>query len=94
MQTFLPYADLTESLRVLDNKRLGKQRVETYQIISAITGGTSNCTGISCNYHKCPFNKNISDSCDKSVIRNRTTEPTEHQWRVLIKLAIHGEYEL
>ena len=38
MQTFLPYADLTESLRVLDNKRLGKQRVETYQIISAITG--------------------------------------------------------
>ena len=38
MQTFLPYADLIESLRVLDNKRLGKQRVETYQIISAITG--------------------------------------------------------
>jgi hypothetical protein len=38
MQTFLPYSDITESMRVLDNKRLGKQRVETYQIISAITG--------------------------------------------------------
>jgi len=37
MQIFLPYPDFRESLRVLDNKRLGKQRVETYQIISAIT---------------------------------------------------------
>ena len=37
MQIFLPYADFRKSLRVLDNKRLGKQRVETYQIISAIT---------------------------------------------------------
>lgn len=38
MQTFLPYPDINESFRVLDNKRLGKQRVEAYQIISAITG--------------------------------------------------------
>ena len=38
MQTFLPYTDFRESLRSLDNKRLGKQRVEAYQIISAITG--------------------------------------------------------
>ena len=37
MQIFLPYSDMVESLRTLDNKRLGKQRVETYQIISAIT---------------------------------------------------------
>jgi hypothetical protein len=37
MQTFLPYSDFKESLRSLDNKRLGKQRVEAYQIISAIT---------------------------------------------------------
>lgn len=38
MQTFLPYPSITKSLQVLDDKRLGKQRVETYQIISAITG--------------------------------------------------------
>jgi hypothetical protein len=38
MQTFLPYSNITESLRVLDDKRLGKQRVETFQIINAITG--------------------------------------------------------
>lgn len=37
MQIFLPYADMRKSLQSLDNKRLGKQRVETYQIISAIT---------------------------------------------------------
>ena len=37
MQIFLPYSDMTKSLQTLDNKRLGKQRVETYQIISAIT---------------------------------------------------------
>ena len=37
MQIFLPYPDFRKSLQVLDNKRLGKQRVETYQIISAIT---------------------------------------------------------
>ncbi len=37
MQIFLPYSDMKKSLQCLDNKRLGKQRVETYQIISAIT---------------------------------------------------------
>ena len=38
MQIFLPYPDFQKSLETLDNKRLGKQRVETYQILSAITG--------------------------------------------------------
>lgn len=38
MQIFLPFPSFKESLRVLDTKRLGKQRVEAYQIISAITG--------------------------------------------------------
>ena len=37
MQIFLPYSDVKKSLQSLDNKRLGKQRVETYQIISVIT---------------------------------------------------------
>ena len=41
MQTFLPYSDFRDSFSVLDNKRLGKQRVEAYQIISAITGRLS-----------------------------------------------------
>ena len=37
MQTFLPYADFERSARVLDAKRLGKQRVETIQIVRALT---------------------------------------------------------
>lgn len=40
MQTFLPYADFDQSARVLDNKRLGKQRVEAYQILKALTEPT------------------------------------------------------
>lgn len=40
MQTFLPYADFVKSVEVLDYRRLGKQRVETYQILKALkTGG-------------------------------------------------------
>lgn len=38
MQTFLPYPSFTESARVLDYRRLGKQRVEAYQILRALTG--------------------------------------------------------
>ena len=37
MQTFLPYPDLAASCRVLDDKRLGKQRVETFQVLRALT---------------------------------------------------------
>ncbi|MCF6744179.1 hypothetical protein E9529_07805 [Blastococcus sp. KM273128] len=36
MQTFLPVADFVESARLLDNPRLGKQRVETLQILRAL----------------------------------------------------------
>jgi len=38
MQTFLPYPSFIESARCLDNRRLGKQRVEAYQISQAIRG--------------------------------------------------------
>ena len=39
MQTFLPYPDFEKSLRALDYRRLGKQRVEAYQILRAIKHG-------------------------------------------------------
>ena len=35
--TFLPYPDFEKSLRALDTKRLGKQRVEVIQIVRALT---------------------------------------------------------
>jgi len=37
MQTFIPYSNFAESLRVLDLMRLGKQRVEVIQIVRALT---------------------------------------------------------
>lgn len=40
MQTFLPFPDFIDSAYVLDYKRLGKQRVETWQIIRALRGET------------------------------------------------------
>jgi hypothetical protein len=36
MQTFLPYPDFKKSLQTLDYRRLGKQRVEAYQILRAL----------------------------------------------------------
>ena len=40
MQTFLPYSDFKECAKVLDDKRLGNQRIETTQIINCIQNGT------------------------------------------------------
>lgn len=37
MQTFLPLQNFAASARSLDNRRLGKQRVETLQILNALT---------------------------------------------------------
>jgi hypothetical protein len=36
MQTFLPYPSIKKSLKVLDSQRLGKQRVEAYQILNIL----------------------------------------------------------
>jgi hypothetical protein len=36
VQTFLPYSDFTDSAKCLDDKRLGKQRVECLQILKAL----------------------------------------------------------
>ena len=40
MQTFLPYPSFVHSAQCLDYRRLGKQRVEAWQIYNAITKGT------------------------------------------------------
>jgi len=38
MNTFLPYSDFNLSAKVLDYKRLGKQRLESWQIINTLEG--------------------------------------------------------
>ena len=45
MQTFLPYADYARTAAVLDSRRLGKQRVETLQILQVILGLRWNRSG-------------------------------------------------
>lgn len=40
MQTFLPFPDFAETAECLDRPRLGKQRVETLQIMKALMTGT------------------------------------------------------
>jgi hypothetical protein len=40
VQTFVPYPDFRASCAVLDDRRLGKQRVETFQILRALTWPT------------------------------------------------------
>jgi len=40
LQTFLPYPDFARSAACLDNKRLGKQRVECLQILKALSDPT------------------------------------------------------
>jgi hypothetical protein len=37
VQTFLPYADFAASAAALDDRRLGKQRVEALQVLRALT---------------------------------------------------------
>ena len=40
MQTFLPYPNVIESVKCLDYRRLGKQRVEAMQILNILEGRT------------------------------------------------------
>jgi hypothetical protein len=40
VQTFLPYRSFYETAEALDYRRLGKQRVETKQIINALNGNS------------------------------------------------------
>ena len=40
IQTFLPYPSFARSARVLDRQRLGKQRVETLQILNTLAGAS------------------------------------------------------
>jgi hypothetical protein len=40
VQTFLPYPDFAASAAVLDDRRLGKQRVEALQVLRALTRPT------------------------------------------------------
>jgi hypothetical protein len=54
MQTFLPYPDFKKSLHILDYRRLGKQRVEAYQIIRILQAGSHSKVDIGGGYRNHP----------------------------------------
>jgi len=82
MQTFLPYPDFARSAQVLDNKRLGKQRVECLQILNTLKKGKFTC--VHCKYDDNePY---ASDNCSVNVIHvwKRTpwyNHPAVKMWR-------------
>ena len=41
MQTFMPYEDFRKTFECLDYRRLGKQRIEAFQILRCLEGLTS-----------------------------------------------------
>ena len=41
MQTFLPYKEFDQCAQILDNKRLNKQILESYQILKVLSGQSS-----------------------------------------------------
>lgn len=49
MNTFLPYSDFTKSAQCLDYKRLGKQRVEAWQIYQTLQKGQYQPCKCGCN---------------------------------------------
>jgi hypothetical protein len=44
MQTFVPSTNFSDCAKILDNRRLGKQRVEVYQILNSLSGKSKGWT--------------------------------------------------
>jgi hypothetical protein len=84
MQTFLPYPNFEKSVKVLDNKRLGKQRVEAYQILNILlnrtkTKGWRNHPAVKMwkgyeNALKSYFNESIKEWKQRGFINNMELE--------------------
>jgi hypothetical protein len=53
MQTFLPYPDFQKSAKSLDYRRLGKQRVETLQLLTAIERVSNGEAKVPWSNHPC-----------------------------------------
>jgi len=89
MQTFVPFADFSESAEVLDNKRLNKQLLEGRQIYQILvsgrrTGGWVNHPAVKMwrNYDMSFFNylESVKDECVHRGIQ------TEKNWTAILEL--------
>jgi hypothetical protein len=92
MQTFLPYPNYIRSVQSLDNKRLGKQRVEAKQIIDILEGkparwknhpavlmwvGYTNSLKYYCN---CCINEWIKRGFNNTMIKYNVDHQNEDPW--------------
>ena len=88
MQTFLPYSDFALSVKQLDNKRLGKQRVEAKQILNVIEGKTTSWANhpavkmwvgyrdALCYYHDCCIIEWVSRGFKNTMLLREVTQPS------------------
>jgi hypothetical protein len=53
MQTFLPYKDFDQCAETLDNKRLNKQILESYQILKVLSGQSLQVLGATIQRYSC-----------------------------------------
>lgn len=84
MQTFLPYPNITKSLKALDSRRLGKQRVEAFQILNVIlqrtkTRGWRNHPAVKMwknnpNALKLYFNEAVGEWISRGYVNNMKKE--------------------
>lgn len=66
MQTFLPYKNFYKSAKVLDQKRLGKQRVEVLQLLNSIKASKEDRPYKGWKNHPCRKMWYLKDSHDHS----------------------------
>lgn len=69
VQTFLPFDDIEKSLSCLDDKRLGKQRVEAFQILHLLLK-LKNCVPQNCGL-----------SCMERFSRTYSNHPAVLMWK-------------
>lgn len=78
MQTFLPYSDFTKSAQCLDNKRLGKQRIEAWQIYQTLQKGKYKECSCGCNE---VFNGHCVGCGSKAKITAWYNHPAVRMWK-------------
>lgn len=94
MQTFLPFPDYSKSAAVLDQQRLGKQRVETLQVLQALSGRKLEGT-------KIPHPDNPLKTIDAPESewytieywpKGWTNHPVAHMWRNHLRSLLDYQY--
>lgn len=79
MQTFLPYTDFTKSARVLDSKRLNKQIVEAYQLLTSKLSNLNHPAYLMWEHSKNTLKDYTLEFCKEYTLRfNRTHKVYEN----------------